>query len=452
MTEAEAIQEMTSLPEEAMTPREARLERGAAILRLGALVNGAAVILLLVVAVLGGAQLVPNLFSTLQGLLLGRVPVAPDAALAVVILLLLVDISLLLVLMVGVLARELWVLGALVIVIIANAAAIVLLGFIPALITIAAAAASGAVVLRDTSAFRVNPVMLKELRGRMRGVRAFIVLSVYLGLMSAFITLLYLIFTASTVQATGSAAIGSVGRVLFIGLVGVELLLIIFIAPAFTAGAITGERERQTYDLLRTTLLASPSFVIGKLESALGYILLLLFSAIPLQSIAFLFGGVTELEVVLSFVVLAVTAITLGTVGIFFSAITPRTLSASVRSYTVALAVTFGVPVLLSFPLLNAFVNATSGFGSGVGGSPLVEALFIYVGLVLVSLNPVATSLVSQQLLADRQALGLWTITLASDGSTIPVVSPWISFTIFYLVISTVLIVLAVREMQKAEI
>lgn len=442
---------MITVPEEALTPREIRLERAAGVLRWGAIANGILVGLLLVAALLAGLRAFPTLFDTLQTLLLGRALIAPDASLAVVIFLLLVDISLLLVLMVGVLAREIWVLGAIWLVVAVNVAAALLLGFYPAIVTVIAAGWCWIIVMRDLGAFRVNPVMLKELRGRMRGVRAFIVLTIYLGLMSAFTTLLYLVFTASSVQSTGSGAIGAIGRVLFIGLVGIELLLIIFIAPAFTAGAITGERERQTYDLLRTTLLASPSFVIGKLESALGYILLLLFSAIPLQSIAFLFGGVTEIELVLSFVVLAVTAITLGTVGIFFSAITPRTLSASVRSYTVALAVTFGIPILLSFPLLNAFVNAAIGYGSGISASPLVESIFLYLGLVLVSINPVATSLVSQQLLADRQALGLWTVTLSSDGTTIPMLSPWISFTIFYLVISTVLIVLAVREMRKVE-
>ena len=438
-------------PEEALTPRERRLERAARVLRWGALINGALVLVLLLAALLGGLQVVPGLFDAMQPILLGQMQVDPDAAFAIAILLILVDISLLLVLMVGVLAREIWAVPAVWIVAAVNVAAIVFVGFLPAVISIVAAVWGGVIIVTDLSAFRFNPVMRKELRGRMRGIRAFIVLTIYLGLMSVFTALLYLIFTTSTVGATGSASIGSVGRVLFIGLVGIELLLIIFIAPAFTAGAITGERERQTYDLLRTTLLASPSFVIGKLESALSYILLLLFSAIPLQSIAFLFGGVTELELVIAFVVLLVTAITLGTVGIFFSAITPRTISATVRSYTVALAVTFGIPIVLSLPLLNAFVNATSGFGSGITASPVVETILIYLGLVLVSLNPVATSLVSQQLLADRQVLGFSDLTLASDGSTIPLVSPWISFTILYLVISTILIVLAVRQTRRVE-
>src|SRR6185369_5430589 len=109
---------------------------------------------------------------------------------------------------------------------------------------------------------------------------------------------------------------------LFIGIVGVELFLVTFIAPTFTAGAISGERERQTYDLLRTTLLPASRLVIGKLISALSYVFLLLLAAIPLQSIAFLFGGVTELEVVLSFVILFITALALGSVGIYFSAVT----------------------------------------------------------------------------------------------------------------------------------
>ncbi len=447
---AEQQVEWVTIPEEALTPREIRLDRAAVVLRWGALINAALVVLLLIGSLLSGLQTISSIFTPLHAALLGGFGGADDAAVAIVILLLLVNISLLLVMMVGVLAREIWVLPALIVIIVANIAGVIIFGFTPALITIATTLVSAYVFSSDLRAFRVNPVMIKELRGRMRGVRAFIVLTVYLGLMSGFTALMYLILIAQN-QASGSSSAGSIGRVLFIGLVGIELLLIIFIAPAFTAGAITGERERQTYDLLRTTLLASPSFVIGKLESALSYIVLLLFSAIPLQSIAFLFGGVSEAELVLSFVILAVTAITLGTVGIFFSAITPRTLSASVRSYTVALAVAFGVPILINFPLLNAFVNAVSGFGTGVSSSPVIEAIMVYVGLILVSLNPITAALVTQQLLTERQVAGFWVLTLSSDGSTIPVVSPWISFTILYLVIATVLVVLAVRRMRRVE-
>ncbi|NJO84023.1 MAG: hypothetical protein HC828_15375, partial [Blastochloris sp.] len=285
--------------------RDSLLEGAANTLRRGMIVNAVLVGLIALAGLLAGVGLIPGLFDALRGVLLFAYLGAADTALAVVVLAILLNISALLVLMVGVLAREVWVIPAIAVVLLANLAALILLGFTPALITIGFAAWCGARIGRDLKAFRFNPVMIKELRGRMRGVRAFAVLTVYLGLMSGFALLLYLVYNSFS-RGTGSSAAGEIGRVLFMGVVGIELLLIIFIAPAFTAGAITGERERQTYDLLQTTLLSSPSFVIGKLESALGYIVLLLLAGVPLQSIAFLFGGVSELELVLSFVILAV--------------------------------------------------------------------------------------------------------------------------------------------------
>jgi ABC-2 type transport system permease protein len=438
----DAIQ-LVEAPEEALSPREIRLERGASVLKWGAIANAVLSVVFLVLALLGGLGIIPNLFTTLHNLVLARTPGSDDAAVAAVILLTQLNISFLLVVMVGVLAREIWSFVVVWLIAIVNGVLLLLLGFTPAIITIVAAIWCGLILSQDIRAFRMNPVMLKELRGRMRGIRAFVVLTVYLGLMSGFTALLYLVYVPVN-QQTGSAAAGEIGRVLFMGIVGIELMLIIFIAPAFTAGAITGERERQTYDLLRTTLLPSPSFVIGKLESALSYVLLLLLAAIPLQSIAFLFGGVTELELILSFVILTVTAIALGTVGIYFSAVAPRTLSASVRAYTTTLVATFGAPLVASILLQILTVSVRTL-------SPVIEALLIYINDFLVSLNPIATALQTQQLLINQQVVGFWTDTLASDGSTIPRVSPWITFTIIYLVASTVLIVLSIQRMRKVE-
>ncbi|MCB9450545.1 MAG: hypothetical protein H6672_03850 [Anaerolineaceae bacterium] len=431
------------LTEETVDPREQRLGRAAAVLRWGAIANGVIVGLILVLALLGGSGAFSNLFPTLHQLLLGRTTGADDAAVAGVALLVQLNISALLVLMVGVVAREIWgMIGAWLLVLV-NLAGVLALGFTPGLVTIVASFWAGLVVGRDLRAFRLNPVMLKELRGRMRGARAFVVLTVYLGLMSGFTALLYLAYTPAS-RATGSAAAGEVGRVLFMGIVGIELMLIIFIAPAFTAGAITGERERQTYDLLQTTLLSGPSFVIGKLESALAYVLLLLFAAIPLQSIAFLFGGVTELEIIISFVILTVTGIALGTVGIFFSAVANRTLAASVRTYTTTLVATFAAPLVITI-VVNIL---TGGFRTA---SPVIEALLTYIDDLMVSLNPIATALTTQSLLINQQEVGFWAHTLASDGSTIPRISPWISFSIIYLVVAAVLVVLAIRRMHRIE-
>lgn len=435
--------------QDSINPRDQRLEYGARILRWGAVLNTALAVIVLLLAAAAGSRLIPDLFITLQGVLLARYTGTADTALALVILIALLNMSAFLVLMVGVVARELWALPALWVLVLLNGIALFVLGYTPALLTAGIAIWAGIRLGRDIRAFRVNPVMLKELRGRMRGVRAFLVLTVYLGLMSGFAMLLYLVYNSLT-YTSGSAAAGEVGRVLFMGVVGIELLLIIFIAPAFTAGAITGERERQTYDLLRTTLLASPSFVIGKLESALGYILLLLLAGIPLQSIAFIFGGVSELELILSFVILTVTAIALGTVGIYFSAALPRTLSASVRAYTVIVVAMFISPVVL-LVVLDLILRLLFESGSTLN-APLLEAILRYLSLLVSSVNPITTALTTQSLLIDQQAVGFWMDTLRSDGSTIPMVSPWILYTIIYLVVSAILVVLAIRRTHSTEI
>lgn len=437
-----------ALVDEALSPRELRLERAAGILRFGAIASALVTLLVLVGGFINGLGVVPNLLDLMQNALLFRYTGGADAALAIVVLLTLLNMSVFLVLMVGVLAREIWALPAVWLLPVVNVIGLALLGFTPSIIAVVFGVFAGVVISRDIRAFRMNPVMLKELRGRMRGMRAFVVITVYLGLMSGFATLIYVIYTSTTTQATTSAAAGEIGRVLFMGIVGIELLLIIFIAPAFTAGAITGERERQTYDLLKTTLLATPSFVIGKLESALGYILLLLLAAIPLQSIAFLFGGVTEAELILSFVILAVSAVALGTVGIYFSAVVQRTLTASVRAYTVTLVVTFGVPLVLG--VLLGVIRRTLTTGAFLGTLPVVEGVLTYLQLILVSMNPVAAAVTTQELLINQQVVGFYTETL-SDGSTIPLVSPWISFTILYLAASALLVVFTVRSTRKVE-
>jgi hypothetical protein len=440
---------MVPAPEEALTPRERRLERGAAVLRLGAVLNGIAAILMFLVVLAGSSGMAQGAFLFVHDTMLLNFRGADDVALAITFLLFQSNVAALLVTMVGALARELWTLVLMIVVVVGNLALLVLLGFTPAVLTLVVAAVSSFVLFRDIGAYRMNPVMLKELRGRMRGIRAFMVITIYLGLMSAFTVLMYLIYAQAN-QLTGSTAAGQVGRLLFIGIVGIELLLIIFIAPSFTAGAITGERERKTYDLLQTTLMSSPMFVIGKLESALSYVLLLLLSAIPLQSIAFLFGGVSELEVILAFVILAVTAVGLGTVGLYFSTSVDRTLSASVRAYTVALIITFGVPVVLVV-LTSVFSGLLYGFAANTGIPAVVEITVYYLRDLLISLNPITTALVTQDMLINRGELSFSTQTLVSTGGTIPVVSPWITFTIIYLVVSALLVVLSIRRMRHIE-
>jgi ABC-2 type transport system permease protein len=286
---------------------------------------------------------------------------------------------------------------------------------------------------------RRNPIALKELRGRMRGARAFVVLTVYLVLMSIFTVILYMIYTTSNnaLSTTG----GVVGKMVFGGVLAIELFMVCFIAPAFTTGAISGEKERQTFDLLRTTLLPARRIVVGKLMAALAYIVLLLVVAVPLQSLAFLMGGVTVEEVLLSVELLFITSIGYGAMGILLSAATKRTLGASVITYVIALLMTVALPLLLLF--FGLFL-----FNTGINNQPGLEAVLTYIFGLLVSTNPISTVVVTENVLQQHGSVFFFQQAL-SNGSKIPLISPWISYTVIYLILAMVFISRSVQLVRK---
>ena len=340
------------IPPELMTPREHLLRRSSLIMFAGALVNLLAAIVV-IGASIHAAGNDSSAFNDLKASMLGNFSIDADTAALLIIAGILANMAIMLVLSAVILAQEHWTVFTAWLLMAANVAALVIFGFTPAILAIVPLLTVGIMTVRDLGAFRLNPVMVKELRGRMRGVRGFAIITAFLTLMSFFTILLYLL----QIPTGGVVVVGNLGRQLFLGVLFIELMLIIFIVPALTAGAITTERERKTYDLLQTTLITKATFIVGKMQSALGYIVLILLSAIPLQSIAFLFGGVGAQEMALALLVLLVSAITLGAFGVFFSSVTERTLAATIRSYTVAIGIAVGLPLVARILFQDAYGN-----------------------------------------------------------------------------------------------
>lgn len=301
-------------------------------------------------------------------------------------------------------------------------------------------------------AVRDNPVILKEMRSRMRGPRAFIMITVYLMLLSCIIGSIYLGFDTSMGSSVGTPVLPqTVGKSVFGAVVSIELLMVCFLAPALTAGAIAAERERQTFDLLRTTLLPARALVLGKLISAMSFLLLLLFVGFPIQSLAFLFGGVSIEEVLVSFLLLLVTALAFSTVGLFFSSFIRSTLASTVISYVGAILLVFGVPMVLTIAL--GFFGGLSGW---TGGNPtsaqqtLVEIILYVFGYLLVAVNPLATLIASELMFTEQQALFFTTLPL-SNNMQFPIVAPWITYFLLYFLLSLALIWLSIHFVRRVE-
>jgi len=294
---------------------------------------------------------------------------------------------------------------------------------------------------------RSNPVLVKELRGRMRGNRAFILLTVYLATLALILGLTYLFLWLSTEAAplTSPDTQQNIGKALFWLTIGLELVCVTFIAPALTAGAVSSERESQTYELLQTTLLPPRALVTGKLFSSLAYLLLLLFTAVPLQSIAFLFGGVAPEEVLINTLILVVTAFVFCAVGIFASSFSKRTLIATVLSYAFSIMAVFGVPMFATIFLGMFGVLLNTGRSNL---SDLTEKILALAGWGLLSLNPVASIIATEVLLIEEQTAFLYDLPVG-NGNTVPVLSPWITYVAISLLFSLILLLVSVLIIRR---
>jgi ABC-2 type transport system permease protein len=291
-----------------------------------------------------------------------------------------------------------------------------------------------------------NPIVLRELRGRMHGGRAFIILTVYLVILTAMVALVYIGYAASGPGYMAPEIRQNLGKIIFGVVVMMELLLVIFISPGLTAGAISSEREQQTFDLLRTTLLSARSLVFGKLLAALSFILLLLLAAMPLQSIAFFFGGVTTAEYSLANLLLVVSALAYTTLGLLFSSLFKRTLVATILAYACTIFIVFGLPILV-----YALVLSLSVFLGNIGPiTPSLQGLLVFIGWLIISVNPLATALVTEYLLIEEQSIFIATLPLIAN-TNFPILSPWIGYTLIYLVLSYIFMVLSIHITRQVE-
>ena len=275
--------------------------------------------------------------------------------------------------------------------------------------------------------YQLNPIIVKELRSRMRGWRAFAILTGFLLGTAAACYGLYRIVMATIYYYYGGSY-GSpsalIGQTMFGGLAIFELLLICFITPALTTGAISGEHDHQTYEMLMATPLRPRTILWGKLVSALGYIFLLIFAAIPLASVIFLFGGVAPKDMLKVLIILVATAITYGMLGLFFSALLKRTWRATVLTYAVILSILF-IPLfiysLLTFtsqgqepPRAILYLNPLSAIASVLSLSTAFESGMFppILGMPYVLMSGTMSRIWGPQGLIFLRPLWQYTVTL----------------------------------------
>ncbi len=198
----------------------------------------------------------------------------------------------------------------------------------------------------------MNPIVKKDLQVTVRSMRMSWGLFAY----EAVLTLAFLI-ALLVIQEEMSYSFGrniyNYLVYLFPVLAVTQVCIVALIVPIITASSISGEKERQTFDIMLTTCMSPFAIVFGKMVSAVLRILFFVAASLPVMALSFVVGGLgwgTLFYFLLTIILLSVFA---GSVGIFCSAFCRKSITAVIMSFVIYFVI-FVVSLVL--PVISAYI------------------------------------------------------------------------------------------------
>ncbi len=176
-----------------------------------------------------------------------------------------------------------------------------------------------------------NPVLQYELLSNLRLVRAFVLLFAYVALLGGVV---FLAWPQS--QVLDMAQPEAAKRLVSLFFLG-QYLLASLMTPSFAAGAITGEKERHSFEMLIASPLRPGAIVLGKLLAALCHLAILMVCSLPIVMLCLPLGGVSPYEVFAAYIAMISSVVLSGMICLWASSFFNRTSAALLVSYLMIL-------------------------------------------------------------------------------------------------------------------
>ncbi|UCE60605.1 MAG: ABC transporter permease subunit [Phycisphaerales bacterium] len=164
-----------------------------------------------------------------------------------------------------------------------------------------------------------NPILVRVVHGGSRRSRHMWLRAGYLG--ALLIVVLFSLISSMEGRSGSLSELAKGASQTFKFASMTQLALMCFLAPVFTAGAITQERDAQTFNILLSTPLTNAQIVFGSLMSRLYFVIVLLIAGLPIFLVTMVYGGVTTSQVLESFALSGSTAVLTGALAIFVAMI-----------------------------------------------------------------------------------------------------------------------------------
>lgn len=268
---------------------------------------------------------------------------------------------------------------------------------------------------------KINPIYKKELKISARSKKTALILLGYNTLLAIFGLFAFYITFDSAIQNGRDVDYSDMLRIYSI-IAGIGFGLVLLIVPALTAGSISGEREKQTLEILLTTKESTLGIVLGKLASSISVILLLAFSGLPILSLVFAIGGVTFLNLCQFILLIFVTAIFVGSIGVFFSVLLKKTTASTVTTYSailILIVVTFAILLAIYTIIGLKQGNKYEGIFTEYENASLGNTIFLLL------INPAITFFTMLREQVGDQAPVLYLIDSSTNAGSNFILNNW---------------------------
>ncbi|MBE5924488.1 MAG: hypothetical protein E7271_08480 [Lachnospiraceae bacterium] len=207
---------------------------------------------------------------------------------------------------------------------------------------------------------RINPILKKEMVVGSRSMKMSWAIMGVSAILTAIVVFTLLI---SQLTAAAGAIYDYSNLVVLFPVLGIaECVMLSLMVPVITSGSISGEREKQTLDIMLTTPISPFSIVLGKLMSAMMIVMMYMIASVPIMAIAFVLGGLSWWNLIGLFIILIYLGIYVGSVGIFCSSVVKKSIAATILTIVIGLAIIIGTSLIYSVTMsIATMYYMTSG-------------------------------------------------------------------------------------------
>ncbi len=178
---------------------------------------------------------------------------------------------------------------------------------------------------------RMNPIVKKDIKVQARSMRISWGIFVYVAIMALVFFFCMFVIQQNNIYSNSNIYSDIIDLYPTLGVT--QLIILGVVVPVRTASAISGEKERQTFDIMMTTSMTPFSIVMGKVMTAIMQGLFYVLAGMPIMALAFVIGGLSWSYLFWFFAIAVLVSFFSASIGIFCSSVCKRSISAVIMSY-----------------------------------------------------------------------------------------------------------------------